>query len=280
MEKEILRRRIMQNAEAAVAERNKKLPTKTFGSLLKEYRKNRGINQAELAHKAKVSSSYINMLERDNQNPPRSQRMNKIFDALDLKGIERKRMRHAAAGLLNEWDELTLRTDPEDIPDEIKNYSTIWIVGNRPLEFDPKNNEELYQAIEYSISEGSRFVYWISEKSKDKFDKLQRKLEKNLSEKTSKEKAINNLRNSLECIICPDILCLHQSVIYDPYIKQKRKGIYCLIDENNIGIGSINLPHDDTEELITHLNTVQANLKTKQSAVMEEEGKYIRHYPK
>jgi len=63
---------------------------KTFGAILSEARRARGLSQKELAAKVKkedgqpISAQYLNDIEHDRRNPPAEHLINQMADALDF----------------------------------------------------------------------------------------------------------------------------------------------------------------------------------------------------
>jgi len=57
---------------------------KTFGQVLREMRRAKGVSQRELAKKVSVDFSYISKLENDRTQPPAADTIVKICNVLDV----------------------------------------------------------------------------------------------------------------------------------------------------------------------------------------------------
>lgn len=260
---------------------------KRFSDLLLEYRGQMSRNQ--LAKKSGLSKSYLTMLELGTCNLPARRSVDKLAEALDLTPFKRRRLLIAGLGLLDEYEPF-LPITKGDVSTELarEGLKMVWVIGGVPMEFQKGNQNAVYPALLRAVSDvTTRFTYWIPQAAIPRFNRLREELATDLQRGGV---TAGRLLDSLECIVCPELLCLHQFFIYNP-LSNTRQGRLGIWDKNAESIiGAIPVDEAHTKYVLERLEPIYEGLRSQRFYDFVEgasqkakepvyRARFVKHYP-
>ncbi len=245
----------------------------SFGSMLRTTLRERGLSQQEIADASRVSQSYVSLLARSQNARPSLQRARRIIKALGLPPYEQRRMLYASGGVLEDIKPC-IPVLGNELNEEVRNLSTVWIIGCVSDEATKGCSAHMYGAMVDALSEErTNFVYWVSHRETKEFEKVRKRLESGLKRLSRDPGA--RLHRGLECIASPELISLAPKLVYDPFQETKaaRQGV---IDEDGSINGVIRIPSVD--KIVAYLKKPYDVLRTEKKVVIRGE-MYQTHYP-
>lgn len=245
-----------------------------FANLLRRYRCAQKLSQGQLARASGFKSqSYIAMLESGDYNPPSGPRLERLISSLKLTPEERSKLRLAAAGQRGAF----LRLNREEIGEEVsspRTYTRIWIIGSVPLEFA---DESVYSAVLDLLGQGrTHFVYWIPRSKVTQFDRLLARLKSDLSKEGTQTHRLVGL---LECILLPELGCMHQCALYDPHDPERIAGRLGVPDADGLVSGAIPMEASYALRVYRLLEPIYNELRSRSSIQLPDGGTVNLHFP-
>lgn len=245
-----------------------------YGPLLKRFRSRSGISQTELGISLDppLKFSDVSGIEISKKNPPESERLEQINKLLNLNPIDRQRMRFAALGCLKKLNG-SIPLSMDDIGEEFSSNKYIWVIGSNPPEYQSGKNP-VYDAVLLKMQkeEGS-MTYWTNAGSILRFKHFAEKLKRDLGEKKGL------VDKMVRCIEVPDVLCLHHSVIYNPFGGNLIGGRYGV--QNDIGeiTKMISLPKTSIDKIVDILEEPAKMLVDDKNYITFSESRFEKRYP-
>jgi transcriptional regulator with XRE-family HTH domain len=257
-----------------------------FGELVVQYRQEGQLSRNELARQSGLAKSYLTLIEQAKCNPPSRARTEKLAAGLKLSSYERRRLLLASVGLLDDYEPF-LPVTTGDVEVELANLRMVWVVGKVPMEFQKGHRNAVYPTVLRAVSRGTtRFVYWIPQGVVSSFDALRERLEFDLGP----EMPSSRLHSSLECIVCPEAICLHQFFLYNPLDRESRSARLGIPDKHGETIGAITMSPTYAEQMFSVLERAYDELRNQCEYTVDEHFKsdgaklisrltFLKYYP-